>query len=86
MLDDKKLEELRRRVARLIQEGAISKEGKKEYVGFFLENAEKSLRSAQLLYAVSTKQDLQAATGFLEHDASLHARRRERVQGPAEPV
>lgn len=71
MLDDKKIKELQRRVTRLIQEGQITKEKDTAHVEFFLENAAKSLDSAQLLYKASTVKEVQAAAGLKDFDGSL---------------
>lgn len=64
-LDNKKIEEIKRLIPKLVNEGTISKkEEYKKLVNFFRENAEDSLNSAQLLYKVSTDSKLQDATGF----------------------
>lgn len=65
VLDNKKIEEIKKIVPRLINEGIIcKKEDYKKLIDFFRENAEDSLDSAQLLYNVSTDSKLQDATGF----------------------
>src|SRR3989338_6528072 len=73
MLDEKKIEELKKRVKRFIDEGTIKKERAKEqkHVEFFLNNAQKSLDAAELLFKVSIRQDLQEATGHEDFDGSL---------------
>ena len=73
MLDEKKIEELKKRVKRFIDEGTIKKERAKEqkHVEFFLNNAQKSLDAAELLFKVTTRQDLQEATGHENFDGSL---------------
>lgn len=64
-LDNQRIEEIRKLVPKLINEGTISKkEEYKKLVNFFKENAEDSINSAQLLYKVSTDSKLQNATGF----------------------
>jgi len=64
-LDNKKIEETKKLVPRLFNEGIISKsENHKKLASFFKENAEDSLNSAQLLYKVSTDSKLQDMTGF----------------------
>ena len=64
-LNDKKIEEIKRLIPKLIDESLIvKKEEHKQLVDFFIETAEDSLNSAQLLYKVSTDIKLQDATGF----------------------
>lgn len=65
VLNNKKIEEIRKLVPKLVNDGTISKkEDYKKLTDFFRENAEDSLNSAQLLYKVSTNSKLQDATGF----------------------
>ena len=64
MLDEKRINEIKRRVANFIKEGIIKKEKEKKFVKFFLNNAENSLNSAKLLFEVSTKNELKNTTGF----------------------
>src|SRR3989344_9171798 len=64
MLDEKRISEIKRRVANFIKEGIIKKEKEKKFVKFFLNNAENSLNSAKLLFEVSTKNELKNTTGF----------------------
>lgn len=64
MLDEKRINEIKRRVANFIKENMIIKEKEKKFVKFFLNNAENSLNSAKLLFEVSTKNELKNATGF----------------------
>jgi len=59
MLDDKKLKEAQSRVKQYISEGAIKTNQQKEFVDFFLANAERSLNSANALYDLSTDKDMQ---------------------------
>jgi len=64
-LDNKKIEEIRKLVPKLINDGIVSKkEEYKNLTDFFRENSEDSLNSAQLLYKVSTSSKLQDSTGF----------------------
>ena len=58
MVDDKKKEEIQKRVQHYLNEGILEK-GNKEFVEFFLENAKKSLETAELLYEISTKEEMQ---------------------------
>jgi len=65
VLDNKKIEEIRKLVLKLVNDRTIKKsEEYKKLADFFRENAEDSLNSAQLLYKVSTDSKLQDATGF----------------------
>ena len=65
IFDNKKIEEIKRLVLRQIEEGIIVKrEENKKLVSFFINNAEDSLNSAQLLYKVSINPKLQNITGF----------------------
>ncbi len=72
MLDAKKIEEIKSRTKKLIAEGTITKgTSKKEDIEFFLENSQKSLSSAQLLYEVSTNKKMQEATNQKDFDGFL---------------
>lgn len=65
MLDEKKIEEIRNLVPKLVNEGIIAKkEEHKKLTNFFVETAEDSISSAQLLYKVSTNHELQDLVGF----------------------
>lgn len=64
MLDEKKIDEIKRRVTNFIKEGVIRKTKEKEFVDFFLTNAKNSLDSAKLLFDVSIKDNLKETTGF----------------------
>lgn len=71
MLDDKKIKEIEKRVNTYLQERVIIKQKENKYENFFLDNSSKSLNSAQLLYEVSTKENLQEVTGFRSFDGFL---------------
>jgi len=64
MLDEKRIDEIKRRVTGFIKERIIKREKGKKFVDFFLNNAENSLNSAKLLFEVSTKNELKNTTGF----------------------
>ena len=64
MLDEKKINELKRRVIRFIKEGIITREKEKLFTEFFLKNAKDSLDSSKLLFEVSTNNKLKQETGF----------------------
>ena len=53
MLDEKRLKEAESRVKQYLNEGIIKTKQKREFVDFFLSNAEKSLNSANALYDLS---------------------------------
>ncbi len=71
MLDDKKLREAQSRVKQYIDNGIIKTKQQKEFVDFFLSNAEKSLNSANALYDLSTDKDMQQKTGYTNFDGFL---------------
>lgn len=71
MLDDKKLKEAESRVKQYINDGTIKTKQHKEFVDFFLINAEKSLNSANALYDLSTDKDMQQKTGYSDFDGFL---------------
>jgi len=71
MLDEKKLKEAESRVKQYLGEGIIKTKQQKEFVDFFLSNADKSLNSANALYDLSTDEDMQAKTGYLNFDGFL---------------
>ena len=71
MLDNKKIEELQKRVKNHIQNRVIQTKGNKEFVEFFLTNAHNSLNAAKLLFDVSTKDKLQEDIGYLNFDGFL---------------
>lgn len=64
MLDEKRINEIKKRVTNLIRDSIIIKEKEKRFVKFFLNNAENSLNSAKLLFEASTKNKLKRLIGF----------------------
>lgn len=71
MLDEKKLKEIQSRVKNYLNEGIIKTKQQKEFVDFFLTNANKSLRSANALYDLSTNKDMQEKTNYPDFDGFL---------------
>ena len=71
MLEDKRLKEAQLRVKQYLDNGAIKTKQQKEFVDFFLSNAEKSLNSANALYDLSTDKDMQQKTGYVNFDGFL---------------
>ncbi len=71
MLDDKIIDEIKRRAADLIKERVITREREKNFVNFFLANAKNSIDSAKLLFEVSTKSKLKDLTGFPDFNGFL---------------
>jgi uncharacterized protein (UPF0332 family) len=71
MLDEKKLKEIQLRVKQYLDEGIVKTKQKKEFVDFFLSNADKSLNSANALYDLSTDKDMQEKTGYFDFDGFL---------------
>jgi len=70
MLDEKKINESRKRAEKLIKEGIIFKD-KPRFVEFFLVNSRNSLDSAKLLFDVSADEKLKKDLGFLRFDGFL---------------
>lgn len=70
MLDEKKINESKRRAEKLIREGIIFKE-KPRFANFFLINSRNSLDSAKLLFDVSVDEKLRNHLGFLKFDGFL---------------
>jgi uncharacterized protein (UPF0332 family) len=69
MLDDKKIEQIRRKVPEYFSNGDISKEDKnKSLVNFYTENALISLNTAKLLNNISFSKELKKQFDFLEED------------------
>jgi uncharacterized protein (UPF0332 family) len=64
MIDEKQVKEIRSRVTQYLRDGTIQTKCKAEHVAFFLANAKNSLNSANVLFDVSTKKDLQANMGY----------------------
>lgn len=71
MLDEKKLKEVESRIKHYLDDGIIKTKQQKEFVDFFLSNAEKSLNSANALYDLSTDNDMQQKTGYTNFDGFL---------------
>lgn len=71
MLDEKKLKEAESRIKHYLDDGIIKTKQQKEFVDFFLSNAEKSLNSANALYDLSTDKDMQQKTGYINFDGFL---------------
>lgn len=71
MLNENKLKQAESRVKRYLDEGTIKTKQQKEFVDFFLSNAEKSLNSANALYDISTDKDMQQKTGYINFDGFL---------------
>ena len=71
MIDEKKLKEAESRVKHYLNEGIIKTKQQREFVDFFLSNAEKSLNSANALYDLSTDTDIQQKTGYINFDGFL---------------
>ena len=71
MLDDKKLKEVQYRVKQYLDNGIIRTKQQKEFVNFFLSNAEKSLNSANALYDLSIDKEMQNKTGYINFDGFL---------------
>lgn len=71
MLDEKKLKEVRSRVKNYLSDGAIKTKREKEFVEFFLTNADNSLNSANALFDLSTDKGLQEKTGYLNFNGLL---------------
>lgn len=71
MLDEKRIEQIESRIKNFLSEGTLQRTQNIEYVDFFLENARKSLQSANLLRDATTKKELQEAYGLGNFDGSL---------------
>ena len=71
MLDEKRINEIKKRVANYIKDGIIRKREEKKFVEFFLSNARNSLDSAKLLFEVSTKNNLKNSLGFVDFNGFL---------------
>ncbi len=72
MIDDKQIEQIKRDIPKLIDEGIIAKSD--EYVkfcSFFVETAEKSLNASKLLFKASTDKSLMEFAGFPDFDGYL---------------
>jgi len=64
MLDNKQLEQIKKRITSYIQEEVITKESNGKFVPFFMTNAKNSLETARLVFTVFTKKELQTTLGF----------------------
>jgi len=69
MLDDKKVEEIKKNVAKLRNEDEITKNEKnKELVDFYVENALVSLNTAKILDKISSDNSAKAGFDFINED------------------
>ena len=67
MLDDKKLEEIKKNIAMLRNEGEITKDdNNKKLAGFYVENAFTSLNTAKILNNVSTDASIKKKFDFID--------------------
>jgi uncharacterized protein (UPF0332 family) len=71
LIEEKQIKEIRSRVTQYLRDGTIQTKSKAEHIAFFLTNAKKSLNSANVLFDVSTKKDLQASMGYPNFDGYL---------------
>src|SRR3989338_2519083 len=71
MLDEKKVKESKKRVEQWLTRGDIVKEKMGKFSAFFLKNAQNSFDTAKLLYALSTRPELQKTTGFPDFNGFL---------------
>lgn len=71
MLDEKKLKETQSRIKQYLTEGVIKTKQEKEFVSFFMKNAEKSLATATVLYDLSTKRESQEKLNLVDFDGFL---------------
>ncbi len=71
MLDAKKLKEINDRVPKYVKDGRIVIDKQKTFVEFFLTNAKNSLNTANLLFEVSTRKQLQSQIGYLDFNGFL---------------
>jgi uncharacterized protein (UPF0332 family) len=65
MIEEKRIEETKRRVEHYLKDGVIKTKQPAEFIDFFLHNAENSLNSARCLYDLSTNQEYQRQTGYV---------------------
>ncbi|HLC71906.1 MAG TPA: hypothetical protein VJI32_07900 [Candidatus Nanoarchaeia archaeon] len=67
MLDEKRIEEIKRKVPRMLQEKEINKnEENKKFVSFYLNNALISLKAAKIIWEVSSQQALKKNFTFID--------------------
>lgn len=71
MLDNKKLEQIKKRIKRFLDEGIISKKKNDLYVNFFLENSINSLETADALFKLSTELSSSEKLGFVNFNGFL---------------
>jgi len=71
MLDEKNINESKRRVEQMLKRNEILKEKEGKFTEFFLDNARRSFEAAKLLYDSSTKQEIKKATGFPDFNGFL---------------
>ena len=71
MLDEKKINECKKRIDWLIKKEAIVKEKQGRFSQFFLDNSRNSFDSAKLLYEVSTDNKLKKSMGFQNFNGFL---------------
>lgn len=71
MLDNKKVEESKKRVEQALERGELAKEKSGTFISFFQDNARRSFEAAQLLYNVSTQAALKKTVGFTEFNGFL---------------
>src|SRR3989338_2263893 len=64
MLDNKKVTESKKRIEQALELGEMTKEKSGKFVSFFQENSLRSFESAQLLYNMSTQEEMKKAAGF----------------------
>ena len=64
MLDNKKVTESKKRIEQALERGEMTKEKSGKFVSFFQENSLRSFESAQLLYNMSTQEEMKKAAGF----------------------
>ena len=71
MLDEKKINEIKKNAENLIKDGTLAKGGDGKEVKFFIDNSRNSFNSAKLLFEVSTNTQLKNLTGFQDFDGFL---------------
>ncbi|PIN93357.1 hypothetical protein COU54_03370 [Candidatus Pacearchaeota archaeon CG10_big_fil_rev_8_21_14_0_10_31_24] len=71
MLDNKKIEESKKRVEQALASNKVIKEKSGKFVSFFQENARRSFETARLLYSASTQEEMQKTVGFPKFNGFL---------------
>ena len=71
MFDEKKIEQIKKRIDGFIREGIILKEKGKSFIEFFLNNSKNSLDSAKVLYDSSTKKEIKDIFGLSDFNGFL---------------